>query len=229
MEIKCLGQGSSGNCWVLCHGNEKLIIDAGIPVKEILRGVDYDLANISGAVVTHCHTDHAKSANDLEKYGLEVFRPYESIGKLQRTFGSFDIKAFSVEHDGTPCYGFLITVDGKKLLYITDFELCKYRFLTSKVNHLIVECNYQEKYLDTGADNARHKVLGHCEYETCKKFILESVLTDALQNVIFTHLGVSTCDGNEIVNDMSETLSGRKIQSVAIGYAMANQTYELGE
>ena len=225
MEIKCLAQGSSGNCWVLTSNGEKLIIDAGIPIKQIVKGIDYDLMSVSGVICSHVHTDHSKSLDDLEKYGLEIFRPYESIGKLQRKYGSFDIKAFSVEHDGTPCYGFLISVEGKKLIYVTDFEMCKYTFLTSKVNSLVVECNYQLKYVDMESHNVKHKLLGHCELSTCKKFISDAIYTDALSCVLLTHLGAETCDGEEIVDEVKKTLP----RSVYVAYSIPGANYVLGD
>lgn len=225
MQIKCLAQGSGGNCWVLTHNDEKLIIDAGIPDKEIIRGINYDLLNCSGVIVTHSHKDHSLSCDKLEQYGLNVFKPYESTGKLERQFGCFNIKAFEVEHDGTKCYGFIVTVDDTKLMYVTDFEYCKYRFASLKIKHLIVECNYQFKYINQDLKNYGHKLLGHCELETCKKFIQESILTNRLSTVILTHLGASNCDGNEIVDEVSKIVP----TGVLVDYARANETYILGE
>lgn len=54
-EIKCLAQGSSGNSWVLDHNGKYLILDAGIGVKEIKRGIDYNLMGVQGVCVTHPH------------------------------------------------------------------------------------------------------------------------------------------------------------------------------
>lgn len=56
MKIKCLGSGSSGNCYLLTASNgETLILDCGIGIKDIKRGLNYDLRRISGIVATHSH------------------------------------------------------------------------------------------------------------------------------------------------------------------------------
>lgn len=39
--LKCLGSGSSGNCYLLSTATETLILDCGIPIKEIKRGLVY--------------------------------------------------------------------------------------------------------------------------------------------------------------------------------------------
>ena len=55
MKLKCLGSGSSGNCYLLSTETETLILDCGIPIMEIKKGLDFDLRRVSGVVVTHSH------------------------------------------------------------------------------------------------------------------------------------------------------------------------------
>lgn len=39
MILRCLGSGSSGNCYLLSTDTETLILDCGIPIQEIKRGL----------------------------------------------------------------------------------------------------------------------------------------------------------------------------------------------
>lgn len=55
LTLKCLATGSSGNCYLLSSETETLILDCGIPIIKIKRGLNYDLRRISGVVVTHSH------------------------------------------------------------------------------------------------------------------------------------------------------------------------------
>lgn len=55
LSIKCLAQGSSGNSWVLNHDGKYLILDAGIGVKDIKRGIDYNLMGVQGVCISHSH------------------------------------------------------------------------------------------------------------------------------------------------------------------------------
>ena len=56
MTLKCIGSGSSGNCYILTCCNEKLILDAGLPIKAIKQGLGFDLGGIKGVLITHAHT-----------------------------------------------------------------------------------------------------------------------------------------------------------------------------
>lgn len=55
MKLKCLASGSSGNCYLLSSDTETLILDCGIPIMEIKKGLNFDLGGIVGVVVTHAH------------------------------------------------------------------------------------------------------------------------------------------------------------------------------
>ena len=51
MILKCLSTGSQkGNCYILSQDNEVLILDAGIPSKEILRALDWEIGGIKGVL-----------------------------------------------------------------------------------------------------------------------------------------------------------------------------------
>lgn len=57
MFIRCMGSSSKGNCYALYSDNgECILLDAGLPRMEILKGVDFNIANIVGCLVSHGHT-----------------------------------------------------------------------------------------------------------------------------------------------------------------------------
>lgn len=67
MKLKCLGSGSSGNCYLLTADNgETLLLDAGLPIMDIKRGLNWDVKCVVGAICTHAHKDHSLSVSDLE-------------------------------------------------------------------------------------------------------------------------------------------------------------------
>ena len=52
MTLKCIGSGSSGNCYLLISDNgETLILDCGLPIKEIKKGLDWNIKNVVGCVM----------------------------------------------------------------------------------------------------------------------------------------------------------------------------------
>lgn len=219
MKIKCLGSGSSGNCYLLTADNrETIILDAGIGLKEIKRGLAYDLRRISGVVVTHSHLDHAKSVADFERMGISVLKPYDEIKacQLKIKYGNFDIQAFKLPHNGTPNYGYYIKVDGQRILYLTDFEYCPYVFVKQKINHFLIECNYQQELVDRDLPNYEHKIRGHCSLDTCKEFIKANA-TDSLQTVILCHLGQETTEPEECVAEVQKIVPSANVDVARAG------------
>lgn len=56
MKLKCISTGSSGNCYLLqADSGETLILDCGIPIKEIKKGLNWDIKGIKGVIISHTH------------------------------------------------------------------------------------------------------------------------------------------------------------------------------
>ncbi len=195
MQLRCLGSNSLGNCYLLECSEECLIIEAGIPFREVKKALDFNISKVVGVVVSHCHSDHAKYCEEYLKAGIPVFKAYE-IMTPDLEFGRFLIRPFKLEHD-VDCYGFYIRHKSLgSLVFATDTYYIKYRF--SDVNHIMVECNYSQKIINSRTNQGetvnglRDRVLqSHMELETCKEFIRTNMST-YLDNVILLHLS----DGN---------------------------------
>ena len=57
MFIRCAGSSSSGNCYALYSDDGQiLLIDAGLPIQEIKKCVNFSITNIVGCLVSHGHT-----------------------------------------------------------------------------------------------------------------------------------------------------------------------------
>lgn len=235
MKLKVLGSGSSGNCYLLTADNgETLLLDAGLPIMDIKRGLNWDIKCVVGAVVTHSHKDHSLSVTDLEHMGIPVFKPYESLEPMETGFTCGKIMAFDLttldgkwthtNADGSecPCYGFyIIHPEMGSLVYVTDTEFVKWRF--HEVNHILISCNYQKKYIAEDSNNAKksHVYRGHMELETVKEFVLANK-SDSLQNVILCHLSRDNSDADECVTEV------KKIAPLAnVDYAAAEKEWIL--
>jgi Cft2 family RNA processing exonuclease len=56
MKLTCLGSSSAGNCYLLqADSGETLILDCGIPIKEIKKGLNWDIRGIKGVIISHAH------------------------------------------------------------------------------------------------------------------------------------------------------------------------------
>lgn len=215
MKLKCLGSGSSGNCYLLSTETETLILDCGIPIIEIKKGLNFDLSKVVGCVVTHSHKDHSLSVKDFENMGIPVFKPYENkepinLNGWNGTIQAFDLtdkdrKFMHTNADGSecPCYGFLIThPELGRMLYITDTELVKWRF--KDINHILISCNYQKKYIDDeNLAKRNHVFRGHMELETVKEFV-KANNSDSLQNIILCHLSQDNSNPEECKTEVEK-------------------------
>lgn len=221
MILKCLASGSSGNCYLLDSGNEVLILDAGIPIKQIKKGLNWDISKVVGVCVTHTHLDHAKVVKDFENMGIPIFKPYEkAIKEVQYAkFGGFTINAFPMldkemkvwQHTNTdgsqcPCYGFYINhKDMGKMVYATDTKCISHNFSKMKLNHILISSNYDNELL---ADNEKreHVLRGHLSVQyVCEEFVKPNK-SYALRNIILCHLSQENSDPDKILAEVQKAV-----------------------
>lgn len=55
MKLKVLASGSKGNCYILESPTGSLLIEAGIPWKQIQKGLNFDLRQVVAALISHEH------------------------------------------------------------------------------------------------------------------------------------------------------------------------------
>lgn len=226
MIFKCLGSGSSGNCYLLCHNDEVLILDVGIPIRAIKKGLNWQLGGIQGVLCSHGHHDHDLSVKDLKNMGIEVFQPYLPENKKQlRKFGSFSVQSFEVPHDNEPCYGFYITVAGHRILYATDFEYLPCSFRNVRLTDMLVECNHNKELVDRNEAKYAHQIRGHCSLETLIEKVIKENMTSDLRTVILCHMSVDSCDIDKSIEEVRKVVdSGVKCVCAAAG-----ETVELSQ
>lgn len=218
MILKTIGSGSSGNCHLLTASNgETLILDCGVPISEIKKGLDWNIKNVVGCVVTHHHRDHSKFVEDLINMGIPVFRPYKPLIMNQFLSNSYftvrifdltasDNKWVHTNSDGSecPCYGFLIEhPEMGKMLYITDCEFVKWRF--SGINHMLLGVDYDKSMVDMNNPmKASHVLRGHMSIDTACKFVKANYSPDDVQNVIMCHLSEENADKDKFIEQMKK-------------------------
>ena len=197
MRLKVLSSGSSGNCYILESDTEALIIEAGVPFKEVKVALGFNVRKIVGMVVSHSHGDHSKYATEYEKAGIPIFKPYECetinrvTANLTETYANFSITEIGLVHD-VLCYGFYINhPEIGNLVYASDTEYIKYRF--KNLNHILVEANHSIDLVDRNAAKYEHQIRGHMSIETTCNF-LEANKNPLLLNVVLCHLSQDSAD-----------------------------------
>lgn len=219
MRLKCLGSSSAGNCYLLqADSGETLILDCGIPIKEIKKGLNWNIKGIVGVLCTHKHLDHSKSVKDFETMGIPICEPYKALLMNQFLANSyFTVRAFDLttvdgrwthtDADGTTCpiFGFLIThPEMGKMLYITDCEVIKWRF--KDINHILLGVNYDKDLVDTDNPKANHVFRGHLSIDTACDFVKAND-SDSLQNIIMCHLSSENADKYSFIAKMKNAVN----------------------
>jgi phosphoribosyl 1,2-cyclic phosphodiesterase len=70
MRLTVLGSGSTGNAVLICAGQTRVLVDAGLSAKETVRRIammGVDAADLDGIILTHEHGDHAGGLRVLLK------------------------------------------------------------------------------------------------------------------------------------------------------------------
>jgi len=222
MKLKCLGSGSSGNCYLLISDSgEVLILEAGIPASNVFKEIEYD--NIVGLLISHQHGDHAGRVRDFLGKSINTYMSKECFENLkikkkstlnffedQKQFevGPYKILPFKLEHDA-PCYGFLITTLGHgNLLFCTDTHSISYKF--KNIETLMVEADFDYSIL---MDNINSGVINR----TLGKRIMETHLSidtaisvakryknTLLGNIILLHLSKNNSNSDMFKKLMEE-------------------------
>ncbi|MDA3732355.1 MBL fold metallo-hydrolase [Niameybacter massiliensis] len=206
MRLKVLASGSAGNSYILESETEALVIEAGVPFKELIRYVDY--RKIVGCLVSHEHKDHAGYVGQYIMRGIKVYSPY-TVNRNEEVlrFGGFNYIPFKNHHD-VPCYGFKINHKGLgQLIFGTDTGYIEYTF--KETNHWLIECNYSKEILDEHVDNGLNPVLAdrivrdHMSLETCKDFLQANDLSKT-RNIVLLHLSDSNSHAEEFKREIHE-------------------------
>lgn len=223
MYLKCLGSSSAGNCYLLTSENgETLILDCGVPIKEIKKGLSWNIKDVVGVLCTHQHLDHSKSIKDFKAMGIPIYAPYLKIDYMSMNMGGFVVKPFDLttvdgrwthtNADGEPCpiFGFLIThKEMGRMLYITDCELIKWRY--RDINHILLGVNYDKDLIDKdNTSKANHVFRGHLSIDTACDFVKVNY-TDSWQNVIMCHLSSENADKDLFIEKMKKVACGANV------------------
>jgi phosphoribosyl 1,2-cyclic phosphodiesterase len=224
VKLKILGSSSKGNCYILSTPTGSLLIECGLPWKLIQQGLNFDLSNVVGCLVSHAHLDHSKAVIDAMKAGIDCYmsvgtaeelgvefyyRAHKLLGS-QFQVGDFIILPFPTEHDCPGSYGYLIhnRPADFKTLFLTDSYYCKYKF--SGLNAILIECNYIKDTLDanitSGLIDERMKprlLQSHFSLEHVKEFLQANDLSQC-REIILLHLSNSNSDAARMIKEIKE-------------------------
>jgi len=208
---------SKGNMYHLSDGESSLLLECGLPIKEIKEALNHRLHDIDAVLATHEHQDHAKAAKDITQAGIDLYCSSGTAEALSLTghrlhlvkaleqfkIGPWVILPFDTEHDAQEPLGYLIQNGSDKLLFATDTYFVRYRFKGLTV--IFIECNYSKETLSPDLHPAQRRRLlrSHMSLETLLKFLAENDLT-LVREIHLIHLS----DGNSNAQMFKDVVQG---------------------
>ena len=140
--VHALASGSSGNATLVRAGEVSILIDAGIGMRKLtlaLAKQGLTPGDLSGAIITHEHSDHVQSAHALSKrHGVPLIASERTLTAFYRRktqsphlilpvgdrwrVGELEIETFPVPHDAADPVGINIVhiPSGHKVSHLTD-------------------------------------------------------------------------------------------------------------
>lgn len=240
MRLIVIGSSSAGNGYILRGENESLILEAGCRLSEVKKALDYDIASISGLLVTHQHQDHAGFLNEYTHAGIQAYSSLETFQLRRQTYncnivapgksfhvGGFLVLPFAVVHDVIN-YGYLIHhQECGKVCFITDSMYSPAVF--KGLNQIILEANYSETIIQDrlykGSLNpAQYNRIreSHMSFENAMMFLGANDLR-AVNNIVLIHLS----DGNSNALKFQEEI--QKMTGKSVHIADKNTIIELSK
>ena len=237
MKLHILGSESTGNGYLLHAKNgASLLIEAGIPLKQVALKLGMDMMMLKGVFITHEHGDHAKYIYDYTNAGIDIYASRGTMQELKARYPKierhsyllhtikqgavtqrdlFSVIAFDLVHDAAEPTGFLIKHPEMGVcLFVSDSHYLNKRF--RGLTQMIVEANYCEDLIEQKLQNetihpalAKRIKSSHMSVQTALRFI-SSQDTTAVANIVLCHLSASNSKAEEFAKKVREA-TGRRV------------------
>jgi phosphoribosyl 1,2-cyclic phosphodiesterase len=198
-----LASGSSGNAALLATSRTRILIDAGLSVKQLscrLESIGESLSSIDAVLVSHEHSDHVAglpvlarnrnfhgsiwmtnlTAPSIEWGGGEPrLETFQAGAAFQ--VGDVSVQSFSIPHDARDPVGFLLESEGLRIGSATDLgyvpDSVKYHLRNTDL--LLLEANHDLDMLKVGPYPwaVKQRVMsrvGHLSNLSMSEYLLDS-------------------------------------------------------
>ena len=222
MQIDVLASSSLGNAYIVSDGVTSILLDAGIPYKELQVKSDFKINEVAACLVTHCHMDHARAVKDLVQNAIDVYGLFETLAMLgvtanylhrthfvkpleAFTVNTFEILPITMHHD-CPCVGYMVysEVTNERLFFATDTY--KITVNPQGIDYLILEINYQKEIVNNLVNEGKMEasirarlLFSHFELSKALNW-LKRIDKSRLKRIYVAHLSNGHSNAEEIKN-----------------------------
>ena len=233
-----LASGSSGNAALLATENTRILVDAGLSMRETgkrLKAIGESLGSLDAILITHEHSDHVAGLPVMARnrdvraviYMSRLTAPAIDWGESHQprleTFqagagfhvGDIEVESFSIPHDARDPVGFRFEAQGVRIGVATDLGYVpeSIKFHLRRTDLLLLESNHDLDMLKVGPYpwSVKQRVMsrvGHLSNLSMCDFLAED-LDSTTAHLLLGHLSEQN-NHPEIVRLMaSQTLERR--------------------
>jgi phosphoribosyl 1,2-cyclic phosphodiesterase len=246
-----LASGSSGNAALLATGKTRILVDAGLSMKELARRLDSigeALTSIDAILITHEHSDHVAALPVLARnrklraviYLSRLTEPSIDWGETRPTrleefqagagfqVGDIAVQSFSIPHDAIDPVGFAFAAEGVRIAIATDLGYIpeSIKFHLRRTDLLLLEANHDLDMLKVGPYPwaVKQRVMsrvGHLSNHAMADFLIDD-LDSSTHQLVLGHL--SEHNNHPAIVEMvaSQSLEQRGLRT-AVSIAQQNQ------
>lgn len=240
MKLTVLGSSSEGNSYIFeSYSGQVLLLELGLKFSKIKQALNFNLSKVVGALVTHCHGDHAKGVKEAIASGVDVYMSEGTTKALgidsghrvvrikhmdRFMIGEYEVLALDALHDAPETLMFVIRHSEMGLcMFLTDSYYIPYQI--PGLNNILIEANFCQNIIDEKlkADKKFLRdrvVINHLSIQICKHYLSGCDLSQ-VSNIVLLHLSNSNSDAIRFQQEV-QALTGKVTHIAVPGLVIEN-------
>jgi phosphoribosyl 1,2-cyclic phosphodiesterase len=172
-----LASGSSGNAALVATEKTRILVDAGLSMRELgkrMAAINENIEDLDAILITHEHSDHIAGVAVLSRrlrkdgklkpffltrltvpaidweHSVPVLEPFQAGASFR--IGDVEVQSFSVPHDAIDPVGFCFQAQGVRIGLATDLGYipASVKFHLQNCDLLMIEANHDVEMLKVG-------------------------------------------------------------------------------
>jgi phosphoribosyl 1,2-cyclic phosphodiesterase len=211
-----LASGSAGNAAFIATGRTRILVDAGLSMREIakrLASIGESIDSLDAILITHEHSDHVSGLPVLgrRKIGKAIYltrltapaidwgettpdrlEMYQAGASFE--IGDIEVQSFSIPHDAVDPIGFCFEAEGVRIGIATDLGYIpeSVKFHLRRAHLLLLEANHDLDMLKVGPYpwQVKQRVMsrvGHLSNLVVSDYLTQD-LDSATRHLVLGHL-----------------------------------------
>ncbi len=225
MLIFCYASSSLGNLYRVVSDSfrTQLLIECGLPIKDIRKCLGTQMNKIDGVLVSHEHKDHSKAIHEFLKVGIDIYTSKGTLTAIRAekspyihfcesgkviNIGDITVLPFKTNHDATEPLGFVLRDTEDIVLFATDTYNIEY--FINGVTKLMIECNHSYEIIDKKVaagtldkKRAERLIRSHFSFENLKNWLKRNDLT-GLKEIYLLHLSKTNANPVQFRKEIEE-------------------------